>query len=58
MNTMGKELMAKRIVEAIKHTLKVRKKKPTSVKWKGDPSTENQGPGGSYKWSWRRKRSL
>jgi len=28
MNTMGKEFMAKRIVEAVKHTLKVCKKTP------------------------------
>jgi len=45
MNTMGKELMAKRIVEAIKRTLNVWRKKPISMKWKEDPSTENQGPG-------------
>jgi hypothetical protein len=44
-NTIGKELMAKRIVETIKRTIKVCKKKPISMKWKEDPSTENQGPG-------------
>jgi len=45
MNTMGKELMAKRIVEAIKRTLKVWRKKPVSLKWKEGLSRENQGPG-------------
>ena len=34
MNTMGKELMAKRITEAIKHTLKECKKTPIVTKWK------------------------
>jgi hypothetical protein len=45
MNTIGKELMVKRIVEAIKRTLKMCKKKPISMKWKEDLSTEHQGPG-------------
>jgi hypothetical protein len=45
MNAKGKELMAKRIVAAIKHTLNVCKKTPISMKWKGDPSKENQGLG-------------
>jgi hypothetical protein len=43
MNAKGKELMAKRIAAAIKHTLKVCEKTPISMKWKG--STENQGSG-------------
>ena len=34
MNAMGKELMAKRIVTAIKRSLKVCNKKPISMKWK------------------------
>jgi hypothetical protein len=37
--------------------LKVCKKKPISMKWKEDPSKENQGLGEAKKWSWRRKRS-
>jgi hypothetical protein len=45
MNLRGKELMAKKIVEAIKRTLKVCNKELISMKWKGDLSTENQGPG-------------
>jgi hypothetical protein len=45
MNTMGKELMAKRIVEAIKHTLKICKKTAIRIKWKEDPSKDNQGTG-------------
>jgi hypothetical protein len=45
MNAKGEELMAKRISAAIKHTLKVCKKTPISVKWKEDPSKENQGLG-------------
>ena len=56
-NAKGKEFMAKRIAAAIKHILKVCKKTPISMKWKEDPSKENQGLGGSKKWSWRRKRS-
>ena len=43
MNAKGKELMAKRIMAAIKHTSKVCKKTPISMKWKEDPSKENQG---------------
>jgi len=43
MNAMGKELMAERIVAAIKRTLKVRKKKPISIEWKEGPSKESQG---------------
>jgi hypothetical protein len=45
MKAVGRELMAKRIVEAIKHTLKVCKKIPFIMKWKEDPSKDNQGPG-------------
>jgi len=45
MNAKGKELMAKRIVAAIRHILKVCKKTPISMKWKEDPSNENQGLG-------------
>jgi len=43
MNAKGKELMAKRIAVAIKHTLKVCQKTPISMKWKEDTSKENQG---------------
>jgi len=43
MNAMVKELMAERIVTAIKRTLKVHKKKPISIEWKEDPSKESQG---------------
>jgi len=35
--------MAKRILAAIKHTLKVCQKTPVSMKWKEDISKENQG---------------
>jgi len=45
MNAKGKELMAKRKVAAIRCTLKVCKKTPISMKWKEDPSKENQGLG-------------
>jgi hypothetical protein len=45
MNAMGKELMAKRIVEAKKHILKICKKTTIGMKWKEDPSKDNQGPG-------------
>jgi len=45
MNAKGKELMAKRIAVAIKHTLKVCKKTPISMKWKEDPSKESHGLG-------------
>jgi len=45
MNAIGKELMAKRIVEAIKNTLKVCKKTPIIMKWKEDTNKDNQGPG-------------
>jgi hypothetical protein len=34
--------MAKRIASAIRHILKVCKKTPISMKWKGDSSKENQ----------------
>jgi len=37
--------MGKRIAAAIRHILKVCKKKPISMKWKEDPSKENQGLG-------------
>ena len=43
MNAKGKELMAKRISAAIKHTLMVCQKTPISMKWKEDISKENQG---------------
>jgi len=39
MNAMGKELMAKRIIQAIKHTLKVCKKTLIFMKWKEDTKT-------------------
>jgi hypothetical protein len=42
MNAKGKELMEKRIAAAIKHTLKVCKKTPISMKWKEDPSKESE----------------
>jgi hypothetical protein len=42
MNGKGKELMAKRIAVAIKHTLKVCEKTPIRMKWKEDSSKENQ----------------
>ena len=45
MNAKGKEWMAKRIAVAIKHTFKVCKKTPINMKWKEDPSKENQGLG-------------
>jgi len=44
-NANGKELMAKRIAVAIICILKVCKKTPISMKWKEDPSKENQGLG-------------
>jgi len=37
--------MAKRIAAAIKHALKLCKKTPISMKWKEEPSKENQGLG-------------
>jgi len=52
----GKKLLAKRIAATIKDALKVCIKTPVNMKWKEDPSKENQGRG-SEKWSWRRKRS-
>jgi hypothetical protein len=57
MNAKGKELLAKRIVATIKHTLKICKTTLVSLKWKEDPSKENQGLGEAKKGSWRRKRS-
>jgi hypothetical protein len=45
MNAKGKELMAKRISAAIKRTLKVCEKTPINLKWKEDPSKENEGLG-------------
>jgi len=39
MNAKGKALMAKRITAAVKHTLKA----SISMKWREDPSKENQG---------------
>jgi len=34
MNAIGKELMAKRIIESIKHALKICKGTPIFMKWK------------------------
>ena len=45
MNAKGKELMAKRIAAAIKHTLKLCEKTPIGMKWKGKPSEENKSLG-------------
>ena len=45
MNAKGKELMAKKIVAAIRCTLKVYENMPISMKWKEDPSKQNQGLG-------------
>jgi beta-glucosidase-like glycosyl hydrolase len=45
MNAKRKELMEKRIAAAIKRILKVCKKAAISMKWKEDPSKENQGLG-------------
>jgi len=45
MNAKGKELMAKRIAAAIRRTLKVCEQIPIGMKWKEDPSKENQGLG-------------
>ena len=44
MNAMGKEIMAKRITETIKHTLKMNKKKPIIMKWKEDTNKDKQDP--------------
>jgi len=44
MNAMGKESMAKRRAEAIKHILKVCKKTPIIMKWKEDTNKDNKGP--------------
>jgi len=44
MNTMGKELMAKRITEAIKHTLEACKKTPIVMKWKEGTSKDKRDP--------------
>jgi formate hydrogenlyase subunit 6/NADH:ubiquinone oxidoreductase subunit I len=57
MNAMGKELIAKRIVVAIKLTLKVHNKKPISMKWKEDPSKDKSRFRGSKKWRRKRKRT-
>ena len=43
-NTIGKEWMAKRIVEAIKHTLQAYNKTPIIMKWKEDTNKANQRP--------------
>jgi hypothetical protein len=45
MNAKGKALLAKRIAATRKHTLKLCKKTPVNMKWKEDPSKENQGLG-------------
>jgi hypothetical protein len=45
MNAKGTELIAKRIAAAIRHKLKICKKTPISMKWKEDPSKENQSLG-------------
>jgi hypothetical protein len=44
MNSTVKELMAKRITEAIKHTLKACKKTPIVMKWKDGTSKDKQDP--------------
>jgi hypothetical protein len=44
MNAIEKELKAKKIVEAIQHTLRACKKTPISMKWKDNPSKGNQDP--------------
>ena len=44
MNTIQKEWMAKRIVEAIKHTLKAYNKTPIIMKLKEDINKDNHGP--------------
>jgi hypothetical protein len=41
-NVIGKELMAKNIIEAVKHLLKPRKKTPIVMKWKNEGNNENQ----------------
>ena len=43
MNIMWKELLAERIAETIKRTVKVYKIKAINMKWKDDPSIETQG---------------
>jgi hypothetical protein len=44
-NAKRKELMAKRITAAVKHTIKVFEKTPIDMKWKEDPTKENKGLG-------------
>jgi hypothetical protein len=44
MNATGKELMAKRITEAIKHTLTASKKTPIIMAWKEGTSKDKQDP--------------
>ena len=44
MNARGKELMAKRIIEAIKHTLQMCKKTLIVMKWKEDANKDKQDP--------------
>jgi len=45
MNAMGKELMVKRIIEAIKHSLKVCTKALIFMKWKEDTNKDKRDPG-------------
>jgi hypothetical protein len=45
MNATGKEEMAKKIAESIKHTLGACKTTPIIMKWIEDTSQDNQGPG-------------
>jgi hypothetical protein len=42
MNAKGKELMAIKMVTAIKNILKIHRKSPISMKWKEDQNKENQ----------------
>jgi hypothetical protein len=45
MNATGKEVIAKKIAESIKHTLEACKRTPLIMKWKKDTSHNNQDPG-------------
>ena len=42
MNVMGKELLTKRIIEAIKHKLKMGKKTSIIMKWREDTNKDKQ----------------
>ena len=50
-NIMGKELLAERIAETIKRTVKVCKTKAISMKGKDDRNIEKQRPRENYGWS-------